>query len=99
MIKRFMDDDVLTRVQALKPVADDLGLSMAQLAIAWVLQNDNVATALVGASRPEQVHDNVKAAGVKIPAEAMERIDEALGSNVETDPAKTAENAPQRRPS
>ncbi|HEX3004257.1 MAG TPA: aldo/keto reductase, partial [Angustibacter sp.] len=99
MIKRFMDDDVLTRVQDLKPVADDLGLSMAQLAIAWVLQNDNVATALVGASRPEQVHDNVKAAGVKIPAEAMERIDEALGSIVETDPGKTAENAPTSRPS
>src|SRR6478672_5621676 len=91
MIKRFMDDDVLTRVQNLKPVADDLGLSMAQLAIAWVLQNDNVATALVGASRPEQVHDNVKAAGVKIPAEAMERIDEALGSIVVRDPGKTAE--------
>jgi aryl-alcohol dehydrogenase-like predicted oxidoreductase len=99
MIKRFMDDDVLTRVQDLKPVADELGLSMAQLAIAWVLQNDNVATALVGASRPEQVHDNVKAAGVKIPAEAMERIDEALGSIIETDPAKTAENAPKTRPS
>ncbi|MGN6613194.1 MAG: aldo/keto reductase family protein [Angustibacter sp.] len=98
MIKRFMDDDVLTRVQDLKPVADDLGLSMAQLAIAWVLQNENVATALVGASRPEQVHDNVKAAGVKIPDEAMERIDEALGSIVETDPAKTAENAPKSRP-
>jgi aryl-alcohol dehydrogenase-like predicted oxidoreductase len=99
MITRFMTDDVLTRVQGLKPVADDLGLSMAQLAIAWVLQNDNVATALVGASRPEQVHDNVKASGVKIPAEAMERIDEALGSIVETDPGKTAENAPQQRPS
>ena len=65
------DDDVLTRVQDLRPIADGLGLSMAQLAIAWVLQNDNVAAALVGASRPEQVHDNVKAAGVRIPAEAM----------------------------
>ncbi|GAB3599992.1 aldo/keto reductase family protein [Angustibacter peucedani] len=99
MIKRFMDDEVLTRVQGLKPVADELGLSMAQLAIAWVLQNDNVATALVGASRPEQVHDNVKAAGVTIPAEAMTRIDDVLGSIVETDPARTAENAPQKRPS
>jgi aryl-alcohol dehydrogenase-like predicted oxidoreductase len=99
MIKRFMDDEVLTRVQALQPVADEVGLSMAQLAVAWVLQNDNVATALVGASRPEQVHDNVKAAGVKLPAEAMQRIDDALGSIVETDPARTAENAPQKRPS
>ena len=52
MIKRFMNDDVLTRVQALKPVADEAGLTMAQLAVAWVLQNDNVASALVGASRP-----------------------------------------------
>jgi hypothetical protein len=64
MIKRFMNDDVLTRVQGLKPIADEAGLSMAQLAVAWVLQNDNVAAALVGASRPEQVHENVKAAGV-----------------------------------
>src|SRR5215217_9417873 len=70
MIKRFMDDDVLTRVQALKPIADDAGLTMAQLAVAWVLQNDNVAAALVGASRPEQVADNVKAAGVKLDDDA-----------------------------
>ncbi len=99
MIKRFLDDEVLTRVQDLRPVAEECGLSMAQLAIAWVLQNDNVATALVGASRPEQVHDNVKAAGVTLPAEVMTRIDDVLGSIVETDPAKTAENAPKQRPS
>ena len=58
---------------------------MAQLAVAWVLQNDNVAAALVGASRPEQVTENVKAAGVKIPAELMTRIDDALGDVVERD--------------
>ena len=98
MISRFMTDDVLTRVQALKPIADDLDLTMAQMAVAWVLQNDNVSAALVGASRPEQVHENVKAAGVKIPAEAMQRIDEALGDVVERDPAMTAKSAPQRRP-
>ena len=98
MISRFMKDDVLTRVQALKPIADDLDLTMAQMAVAWVLQNDNVSAALVGASRPEQVHENVKAAGVKIPAEAMQRIDEALGDVVERDPAMTAKSAPQRRP-
>ncbi len=98
MIKRFMNDDVLTRVQNLQPIADELGLSMAQLAVAWVLQNDNVATALVGASRPEQVSENVKAAGVAIPAEALARIDEALGDVVERDPAKTAANAPATRP-
>jgi aryl-alcohol dehydrogenase-like predicted oxidoreductase len=97
MIKRFMDDDVLTRVQQLKPVADELDLTMAQLAVAWVLQNDNVAAALVGASRPEQVSENVKAAGVKVPDELMKRIDDALGDIVVRDGAKTAETAPQTR--
>ncbi|WP_251151489.1 aldo/keto reductase family protein [Cellulosimicrobium sp. Marseille-Q4280] len=99
MIQRFMTDDVLSRVQGLKPVADELDLSMAQLAVAWVLQNDNVAAALVGASRPEQVAENVKAAGVTIPAELMARIDEVLGDVVERDPGKTTEGAPQKRPS
>src|SRR3954471_609007 len=98
MVARWMDDDILTRVQKLAPVADEMGLTMAQLAVAWVLQNDNVAAALVGASRPEQVHENVKAAGVRIPAELMTRIDEALGDVVERDPAKPAANAPKGRP-
>jgi aryl-alcohol dehydrogenase-like predicted oxidoreductase len=98
MIERWMRDDVLTAVQGLKPVADELGLTMAQLAIAWVLQNDNVAAALVGASRPEQVAENVKAAGVRIPAELMTRIDDALGDVVVRDAAETAKNAPSRRP-
>ncbi|GAA0289940.1 aldo/keto reductase [Kineococcus aurantiacus] len=97
MIKRWMRDDVLSRVQELKPVAADLGLSMAQLAVAWVLQNDNVATAIIGASRPEQVHDNAAAAGVKIPAEALERIDAVLGDVVERDPARTHESSPKQR--
>jgi aryl-alcohol dehydrogenase-like predicted oxidoreductase len=97
MIKRFMDDDVLTRVQQLKPVAEELDLTMAQLAVAWVLQNDNVAAALVGASRPEQVSENVKAAGVKIPDELMQRIDDTLGDVVERDPARTAAGAPKTR--
>jgi aryl-alcohol dehydrogenase-like predicted oxidoreductase len=99
MISRFMNDDVLTRVQALKPIAEELDLTMAQLAVAWVLQNDNVSAALVGASRPEQVAENVKAAGVTIPDEAMKRIDDALGDVVVRDPAKTAENSPAKRPS
>ncbi|MEO3871441.1 aldo/keto reductase family protein [Nonomuraea sp. B12E4] len=89
MISRFMNDDVLTRVQELKPIAADLGLTMAQLAIAWVLQNPNVSSAIVGATRPEQVSDNVKAAGVKLDDEVLRRIDEALGDIVERDPAKT----------
>ncbi|WP_027861529.1 aldo/keto reductase family protein [Marmoricola sp. URHB0036] len=97
MIKRFMEDDVLTRVQELEPIAKELDLTMAQLAVAWVLQNDNVAAALVGASRPDQVSENVKAAGVTIPPELMTRIDEALGDVVERDPAKTAAQTPETR--
>jgi aryl-alcohol dehydrogenase-like predicted oxidoreductase len=98
VIKRFLTDDVLTRVQELKPIADEVGLSLAQLAIAWVLQNQNVSSAIIGASRPEQVLENVKASGVKLEETLMKRIDETLGNVVERDPAKTAQNAPQSRP-
>ncbi|MGG5257549.1 aldo/keto reductase family protein [Phycicoccus avicenniae] len=97
MIKRFMDDDLLTRVQKLAPIADEAGLTMAQLAIAWVLQNDNVSAAIVGASRPEQVESNVKAAGVRLEPSAMAAIDEALGDAVVRDPGQTAANAPKTR--
>ncbi len=97
MIRRWLADDVLTRVQELQPIAGDLGLTMAQLAIAWVLQNDNVSAALVGASRPEQVAENVKAAGVKIPDDAMKRIDEALTGVVTDDPALVARSVPEQR--
>jgi aryl-alcohol dehydrogenase-like predicted oxidoreductase len=96
-IQRWMDDDTLTRVQALAPIASDLGLSMAQLAVAWVLQNDNVAAAIIGASRPEQVTDNVRASGVRLEPDVLKRIDEALGDKVELDPAKT--QSPPSRPS
>src|SRR6478609_3621875 len=65
-MSRLMTDDVLTRVQKLKPIAQEAGLSMAQLAVSWVLQNRNVASAIVGASRPEQVRDNAKAAGIRL---------------------------------
>ena len=99
-IRRFLDRaEVLERVQLLRPVAAELGLSLAQTAVAWVLQNDNVAAAIIGATRPEQVAENTQAAEVTIPAEVMARIDEALGDTVERDPARTAENAPKRRPS
>ena len=97
MIKRFLNDDVLTRVQALAPIAREIDLSLAQLAVAWVLQNDNVASAIIGASRPEQVHENVKAAGVTIPVELLARIDEVLGEVVERDPARTLESSPKSR--
>jgi aryl-alcohol dehydrogenase-like predicted oxidoreductase len=97
MIKRFLADDVLKRVQELRPIATELDLSMAQLAIAWVLQNDNVASAIIGASRPEQVAENVKASGVRIPDALMKRIDEVLDDVVERDPAMTARRAPKGR--
>jgi aryl-alcohol dehydrogenase-like predicted oxidoreductase len=88
-MRGFLTDEILTAVQGLRPIADDLGLSMAQLAVAWVLQNRNVAAAIIGASRPEQVHDNVKAAGVTLEDDVLKRIDEVLGDVVERDPAKT----------
>jgi aryl-alcohol dehydrogenase-like predicted oxidoreductase len=72
---------------------------MAQLAVAWVLQNPNVSAAIIGASRPEQVAENVKASGVVLPAEAMAAIDEALGDVVVSDPGETAERGPKTRPS
>ncbi len=97
MIKRFMNDDVLTRVQQLKPLADELDLSLAELAVAWVLQNDNVATAIIGASRPEQVFQNAKAAGVQLPAETLAKIDEVLDGTVERDPARTLDSSPKSR--
>ncbi|WP_432949173.1 aldo/keto reductase family protein [Kribbella sp. CA-253562] len=98
MIGRWLKDDVLERVQELQPIADEAGLSLSQLAIAWVLQNQNVSSAIIGASRPEQVTENVKAAGVKLDDALLKRIDESLGNAIERDPAKTAQNAPQTRP-
>ena len=98
MIGRFMNDTLLERVQKLQPIASDLGLTMAQLAVAWVLANDNVACAIVGASRPEQVTANAEASGVKLSAEVLGAIDSALGDVVITDPGLTAKNAPVSRP-
>jgi aryl-alcohol dehydrogenase-like predicted oxidoreductase len=95
-IERMMTDDILTRVQQLRPIADDLGLTMAQLAVAWVLQNDNVAGAIIGASRPEQVVDNVAAAGVRLDDDVLKRIDEVLGDVVQRDPGLT--QSPAKRP-
>jgi aryl-alcohol dehydrogenase-like predicted oxidoreductase len=73
-----LDDRKLANVQKLKPIAAELGLSMSQLALAWVLRRPEVASAIIGASRPEQVEENAKASGVKLSAEALKRIDEAL---------------------
>ena len=89
MIKRWMSDDVLEGVQKLQPIADEVGLTMAQLSIAWVLQNPNVASAIIGASRPEQVESNVAAVGVRLDPEVMQKIDDAVGHLAETDTTKT----------
>ncbi|SDC49732.1 aldo/keto reductase family protein [Actinokineospora iranica] len=88
-IANWLRDDVLTAVQNLKPLADDAGLSLAQLAVAWVLQNPNVASAIIGASRPEQVGENAKAAGVKLDADLLAKIDSVLDGVIERDPSLT----------
>ncbi len=98
MVKRWLRDDVLERVQLLLPIAAEVGLTPAQLAVAWVLQNDNVASAIVGASRPEQVKDNVQASGVVLEAELLARMDEVLAPVATRDPAKTLESSPRTRP-
>jgi aryl-alcohol dehydrogenase-like predicted oxidoreductase len=95
-IKSFMNDDVLTAVQRLRPIADELGITMAQLAVAWVLQNPNVAGAIVGASKPEQVASNAAAAGIRLSGDVLARIDEAVGDVAVTDPAETV--SPAHRP-
>src|SRR5438876_1070101 len=95
-IQRWMTDDVLSRVQALAPLANQADLTMAQLAIAWVLQNPNVSAAIVGATRPEQLQETVKACGAKLDADLLKAIDEAVDPIVERDPAKT--ESPSERP-
>ncbi len=95
-ISRWMSDEVLVKVQELRPIAEQAGLSMAQLAIAWVLQNENVATAIIGATRPEQIDENVKAAGVRLDDETMSAIDKVLADIIISDPKKT--ESPATRP-
>jgi len=95
-IRRWLESDVLTTVQRLRPLADQAGLTMAQLAIAWVLQNPNVASAIVGATRPDQLQDNAKAAGVRLDADLLKAIDDVVEPIAERDPAKT--ESPASRP-
>ncbi|WP_406287218.1 aldo/keto reductase family protein [Embleya sp. NBC_00896] len=95
-VSRMLTDDLLTRVQQLRPLADEAGLSLAQLAVAWVLQNPNVSAAIIGASRPEQVHENVKAAGVRLDEGLLTKIDVILDPVVSRDPALTV--SPTTRP-
>jgi aryl-alcohol dehydrogenase-like predicted oxidoreductase len=92
---KFMQSEVLQRVEKLKPIAEGLGVPLATLAVAWVLANPNVSAAIVGASRPEQLDDTVKAAGLVLSRETLDLIDGALGDVVERDPAKV-ESFPER---
>jgi aryl-alcohol dehydrogenase-like predicted oxidoreductase len=96
MISGWMRDEVLTAVQKLKPVADANDLTMGQLAVAWVLQNPNVSSAIIGATKPAQIKENVKASGVKLSSETMSQIDKALNGVIERDPSKT--QSPKQRP-
>ncbi len=98
MIQRLMGEEVLVAVQRLRPIADELELTMAQLAVAWVLQNPNVACAIIGASKPRQIKENVAASGVVLSPEVLSRIDDALGDVVVRNPMLTAENSPKGRP-
>jgi aryl-alcohol dehydrogenase-like predicted oxidoreductase len=95
-ISRLMTDEILGAVQRLKPVAEQAGLTMAQLAVAWTLQNPNVSAAIIGATRPEQVRENVRASGVTLDPAVLTQIDEILGDQVVTDPAYTS--SPASRP-
>ncbi len=94
-VQQWLRDDVLERVQQLQPLADQAGLSLAQLAVAWVLQNDNVSAAIIGASRPQQVVENVKASGVKLDEAVFKQIDEIVLPVSETDPGKTQSPNPR----
>jgi aryl-alcohol dehydrogenase-like predicted oxidoreductase len=95
MISRWMTNEVLTAVAKLEPIAKEVGLSMAQLAVAWVLQNPHVSSAIIGATKPSQIKENVKASGVKLDAAIMKKIDSVLGSIPEKDPAKTVSPNPR----
>jgi voltage-dependent potassium channel beta subunit len=95
-ISHWLTDEILNRVQQLRPIAEEAGLSLAQLAVAWTLQNPAVSAAIIGATRPEQVRENVKASGVKLDAAALKAIDDILADQILTDPAFTA--SPSKRP-
>ena len=95
MISRWMRDEVLSAVQKLKPIAESVDLTLSQLAIAWVLQNPNVSSAIIGATKPVQIKENVKASGVKLSERTMREIDQVLGSLPEKNPAKTESPRPR----
>jgi aryl-alcohol dehydrogenase-like predicted oxidoreductase len=94
-ISRWMRDEVLEAVQRLKPIADEAGLTIGQLSLAWVLANSNVSSAIIGATKPSQIRENVKASGVKLSADQLQAIDLALGNLPERDPAKNESPKPR----
>jgi aryl-alcohol dehydrogenase-like predicted oxidoreductase len=94
-VEQWMSDDVLERVQQLGPIAEAQGLTIAQLSLAWVLQNSNVSAAIIGATRPEQVQENVKAVGVKLDDECLEQINKLLEPVAVTDPKETTAPNPR----
>ncbi len=95
----MLTDDLLTRVQTLAPLAEAEHLTMSQLAVAWVLQNGNVASAITGGSRPEQITANAAAAGKALSGETLTGIDAALGDAVERDGSLVGAMSPAERPS
>jgi aryl-alcohol dehydrogenase-like predicted oxidoreductase len=95
MISGWMRDEVLVAVQNLKPIATELELTMSQLALAWALHNPNVSSVIMGATKPAQVKENVKASGVKLTDDVLRRIDEALGAIPERDPEKNESPNPR----
>jgi aryl-alcohol dehydrogenase-like predicted oxidoreductase len=96
-MQRYLQEETLRAVQGLKPIAEAAGLSMPQMAIAWVLQNENVTSAIVGASRPEQLTESVKASGVKLDADTLQAIDAVLAGVVFDDPELTETLAFRKR--
>ena len=95
MISGFMKEPILKAVQKLAPIAAKVDLTLAQLAIAWVLQNPNVSSAIIGATKPSQIKENVKASGVKLEQSIMSEIDAVLKDVITTDPAKTISPKPR----
>jgi aryl-alcohol dehydrogenase-like predicted oxidoreductase len=97
-VSRWMSDDVLEAVAAVVPLAAEAGLTMVQLALAWLLANDNVSSAIVGASRPEQLDDAVAAVGVTLDDDLVAAVEGVLAPVTVTDPAETAKSSPPGRP-
>ena len=95
-VTRYLTDEILGKVQLLKPVAEQAGLTLAQLAVAWTLQNPAVSAAIIGATRPEQVRENARASGVRLDPEVLRQIDDILAGQIVTDPAYTS--SPRQRP-